>query len=77
MQSRIHYYVHNSPLLLPVLNQKDQGQAFKLLSLIPILILFSFLCLGLQICLFTAGFPTEILYVFVCPNNFILLDLIT
>ena len=65
MESRIHYYVHNSPLLLPVLNQMDPVHAFKTFSLMPILILSSFLCLGLQICSFTAGFPTEFLYVFV------------
>jgi hypothetical protein len=84
MESRIHYYVHNSPLILPVLNQMDPVHAFKTFSLMLVLILSSFLCLGLQICLLTAGFSIEILYVFsfmhhtaTCPDSFILLDLIT
>jgi hypothetical protein len=52
------------------------------ISLRSILILSTYLCLGLLIGLFPSGFPTNILYAFVCPlraicpAHLIFLDLI-
>jgi hypothetical protein len=57
----VHYRVHNSPPLGPILSQIDQIHTRSLRS---ILILSSHLRLGLPSGLFPSGFPINILYAF-------------
>jgi hypothetical protein len=73
---KIHYRIHKSPPLVPILNHINP------ISLRSILILSSYLCLGLPSGLFPSGFPTKPLYVCLVPMRAtfpahrILLDLI-
>jgi hypothetical protein len=59
---RIHYLIHKSQPLVPVLSQLNPFHALCLTSWISILILSSHLHLGLTRGLFPSGFPTKTLY---------------
>jgi hypothetical protein len=60
---KIHYSVHKSLPLIPILYQINAVKTTPS-YLRPILILFTGLCLGLPSCLFPSGFTTNILYAF-------------
>jgi hypothetical protein len=59
---KIHHRSHDSPPLIPVLNQINPVQLPYPTSWKSILILSYHLCLGLPSRLFPSGFPTKILY---------------
>jgi hypothetical protein len=73
----VHYLVHKSPPLVPIVSQIKPVHATQPISLRPILILSTHLHLGLSSGLFPSGFPTIILYVFLfshlcympCPSH--------
>jgi hypothetical protein len=78
----VHYRVHKSPLLVHILTQINPIHTFPS-YLRSILILSTYLRLGLPSGLFPSGFPTNILYAFLLsriratfPAHLILLDLI-
>jgi hypothetical protein len=75
---KVQYRVHKSPPLVPILNHIN-----PIHSIPSILILSTYLRLGLPRDLFPSGLPTNILYAvlfspirFTCPAHLILLDLI-
>jgi hypothetical protein len=79
---KVHYHVHKSPPLVPILSQIDPIHTIPS-YLRSILILSTHLRLGLPSNLFPSGFRTDILYVLffshiraTCPAHLILLDLI-
>jgi len=81
---KIHYYVHNSPSLVPILYQMNPDDNLPPISLRSILILSSQLRLILSSGLFPSDVPAKILYAFLislmhvtCAVYLILLDLIT
>jgi hypothetical protein len=55
---KVHYRVHNTPSLVPILSQIDPVYTTPSVSLRSILILFTILRLGLPNGLFPSGFPT-------------------
>jgi hypothetical protein len=81
LNPKVHYHVHKGQPLDPILSQMNLVHT---ISSRFIVILFSYLCLGLPNGLFPSDFPTKILYVFLislmhatCAAHIILLDLIT
>jgi hypothetical protein len=79
---KVHYGVHKSPPLLPILSQIDPVHTAPF-YISQIHFNFSIhLRLGLPNNLFPSGFPTKILYSFIspirstCPANLIFLDFI-
>jgi hypothetical protein len=80
---KIHYRVHMSPPLVPILSRIDLVHTTPSYLLKYILTLSTHLRLGRPNGLFPSGFPAKILYSFVfspirvtCPANLIFLDLI-
>jgi hypothetical protein len=61
---KVHYHVHKSPPLGPILTHIDQVHTTHNISLRCTLILLTNLRLGLANCLFPSGFLTNILYAF-------------
>jgi hypothetical protein len=57
---KVHYHVHKSPPLVPILSQIDPVHTIP--SYLSILILSAYLRLGLPSGLFPSGFPTNILF---------------
>jgi hypothetical protein len=78
---KVHYYVHNSLPLVPILYHMHPPS--HPISIRPILILFSYLHLGLPSGLFLSSFPTKIFYEFsslmhaTCPVHLLPRDVIT
>jgi hypothetical protein len=56
---KVHYSVHKSPSVVPILSQIDPVHTIP-----PISILSTHICLGLPSDLFHSGFPTNTLYAF-------------
>jgi hypothetical protein len=65
---KVHYRVHKSTRLVPILSQIDPVQT-TLSYLTSILILSTHLRFGLPSGLFPSGFPTNILYAFFSPDS--------
>lgn len=57
--SSIYYSVRKTPPMVPIHSQINPVHAFPSISLKPIFIISSLLCLCLQICLFPSGVPIE------------------
>ena len=81
---KFHYRIHNAPPPVPVLSQIDPVSAPRPTSLRAILLLSSYLRLGLPSGILPSSFPTTNLYTphlsplrATCPVHLILLDLIT
>jgi hypothetical protein len=77
MEPEVHYRVHNSPPLVPILSQINPVHTTPSY----VLILSFHLRLGLPSGLFPSGFPIKILYAFLFspiratwPSHLILLD---
>jgi hypothetical protein len=84
LNPNIHYRVHKSPPLLPILGQMHPIHICNPISLRSILILSFNLRLYLPSALYSSDFPTKIFYAFrifpmrtTYPANLMLLDLIT
>jgi len=67
---KIHYRVHRSPPLDPILSQVNLVHTFPPISLIPILILSSHLPIRLPSGLFPSGPPTKIMNAFLWSWDF-------
>jgi len=65
MEPKIHYHVHKSPLLMPILSQMNPVHIFPSYLSKVHYITFFHLRLRLPSGLFRLGFPTKILYAFV------------
>jgi hypothetical protein len=67
---KVHYRVHKSPPLVPILSQIDPVDTIPS-YLRSTLILSTDLRLGLPSGLFPSGFPTNILYAFLSSNSYL------
>jgi hypothetical protein len=61
---KVHYRVHKSPPLVPILRHMNPVHILTPYYLKPILILSHYLCLDLKTGLFRPGFPTKASYSF-------------
>jgi hypothetical protein len=68
MDKKVHYRVHKSPPMVPILSQIDPVHTIPShsISLRPVLILSIQIRLGLPSGLFSSGFPTNILHGILC-----------
>jgi len=84
LNPKVHCHIFKRPPPLPVLSQINPVHFPVQLLVRSILILSSYLRLGLPSCLFSSSFLTKTLYAFLlcstlatCPTHLILLDLMT